>query len=284
MTRPVLSFVGPGRVGWALARAARAAGYEIQGVAGGGEEARARLAAAVGAPSVPDPTTLTGEIIFLSVPDAALPDLASSIRAAGGSPLVHTAGALPAAALGIAGAGTFHPLRSFVGDPHDVALTGYGVALEADGEDLASHLRSLAHDLGMLALEIPPSARARYHAAAVLAGNAPVGLLHLARRQLTEAGVSRDDADAAVLRLLGSVVENAAERGIDEALSGPIRRGDVETVERHLRALSATDESAARAYAALGLATLDLATGLQDGPDPAVVEALRSILETGWRD
>ena len=281
MTRlPVLSVVGPGRVGWALARAAHAAGYTVASIAGGRQEMRERLAAAVGAEAVEDPEAVAGDLAILAVRDAALSGLAAAIRPRGDVYLVHTSGALPAAALGVAGAGTFHPLRSFVGEPRDVDLAGYAVAVEADDEVLGSHLARLADDLKMLPLGIAPADRARYHAAAVLAGNAPIALLRLAQQQLVAVGVPPEVAERAMVRLFRSVARNAEERGAREALSGPVRRGDVATVERHVHALAQNDRAALEVYVALGMATLDLARELPDGPDGSAQDALRSILES----
>lgn len=274
----MLAFVGPGRVGWALASASRASGYDVAAVAGGTEVARARLAAAVRARALADPADVEADLIFLTVPDGALAETAAPVRAHSDAWLVHAAGALPASALGVPRAGTFHPLRSFVGEPREVVVAGYGVALEADDEELAGHLGRLAADLGMLPLSVAPADRTRYHAAAVLVGNAPVALLDMARRHFAAINVDPLVAEAALVQLFASVAENAAEQGIQGALSGPVRRGDVTTVERHLAALEAADAVTMDVYRAVALATLELAAELPDGPDAAALGAIRALL------
>ena len=98
--RPRLAVVGPGRVGWALARGAAGVGYRVTGVAGGAQEARQRLAASVAARVLSEPAAVEADLVLLTVPDIFLPALAQTVRAASAAFVVHAAGALPAAALG----------------------------------------------------------------------------------------------------------------------------------------------------------------------------------------
>lgn len=276
--KPRLGFVGPGRVGWALARASSAAGYEVTGIAGGSEQARVALAAAVGARTLPDPAELDAEMVLLTVPDRELEPLARSIRAVTEAFLVHLAGALPASSLGVSRAGSFHPLRSFAGAARDVDLRGCGVAIDATDESLERDLRELAEGLGMVPLLVPPEGRSRYHAAAVLAGNAPIALLEAARRQLDALGVPSAAGAGVLAGLLASVAANLAELGFEDALSGPIRRGDVETVGRNLTALDATDPNAAELYRVVGRSLLAFVQGLADQPPAGALEAIADLL------
>ena len=270
--------IGPGRVGWALTRAAAAAGHRITGVGGGSDGARRRLADAVGARALDRPADVDADLVWLAVPDSRLAELAPTLRAATDAALVHTAGALPASALGVPRAGSFHPLRSFAGPRRDVSLEGCAVAIDADDAALASELHSIAHSLGMLPLDVPADGRPRYHAAAVLAGNASLGLLDVALRQLDALGVPRLAGARAVAALLASVAENVALLGPDEALSGPIRRGDLDTVTRNLAALDAGDPAAAETYRQTGLLTLDVARRLAVPPPAEALDAIERAL------
>ncbi|MDQ3879765.1 MAG: DUF2520 domain-containing protein, partial [Chloroflexota bacterium] len=125
--------------------------------------------------------------------------------------------------------------------------------------------------------------RPRYHAGAVLAGNASVALLEAARRQLIGVGVDADVAGRVLARLLASVADNVTRHGLDEALSGPIRRGDVGTVLRNLDALDAADPAAAEAYRELGRITVAVARGLPSGPSGEVAARLLDALATRRR-
>jgi predicted short-subunit dehydrogenase-like oxidoreductase (DUF2520 family) len=129
-----------------------------------------------------------------------------------------------------------------------------------DGDAAAeAAARGLAERLGAHALGIPAGARARYHAAAVFASNFPVVLAAVAERLLARAGVGAAEARPAVRHLLSSAAANLAA-GDDAALAltGPVARGDVATVARHLAAL-ADDAEADALYRTLARATLGLA-------------------------
>ena len=108
------------------------------------------------------------------------------------------------------------------------------------------------------------------HAAAVMASNFLPPLLDAASRLLERAGVPYEDALPALLPLVRGTLENIAERGVEGAVTGPVPRGDVETVGLHLRALEDTDR---RLYAILGVELLRLtAPGLGE-------DARRELLE-----
>jgi predicted short-subunit dehydrogenase-like oxidoreductase (DUF2520 family) len=106
--------------------------------------------------------------------------------------------------------------------------------------------------LGMVMLGYPTTVggdhRAVYHAAAVFASNYVDALFGEAVALLESAGWSQKDAVRGLLHLAVGALDNIKRNGPVRALTGPIRRGDVETVRRHLKALSALDASAARRY------------------------------------
>ena len=116
----------------------------------------------------------------------------------------------------------------------------------------------LAERLGAHALTIPPGEKPRYHAAAVFAANFPVVVAALAERLLMEAGVAEGEARAATLGLMGAAVSNLERGRPHDVLTGPIARGDVESVQGHLAAL-AGDAPALAAYVTLSRAALTLA-------------------------
>jgi hypothetical protein len=110
------------------------------------------------------------------------------------------------------------------------------MAIEAD-PSLRAPLRRLAADLGGRPIELLPGKRALYHAAAVLAGNAPLALLSVASELLVAAGLEPDIAEQGLLALLEGALANARRVGPRAALTGPVVRGDTATVARHLEAL-----------------------------------------------
>src|SRR5439155_5121182 len=159
-----------------------------------------------------------------------------------GQAMVHTSGALGAEVLAPAMAagtqvGAFHPLVAFADTERAIAaLHGATVAIEGD-EQLAGLLRDLAEAVGATAVRLTPGSKAAYHAAAMLAAGGFVALLDAIAELGRVAGLD----EAGSLAIYGGLVEqtlgNARALGVARALTGPMVRGDVGTIERHLDAL-----------------------------------------------
>ena len=281
-----VGIIGAGRVGSALAVAAAAAGWPVVAVASR-QHARAEALAArlPGArPATAQEVADLADLVFLTVPDAAIAQVTRVVRWRAGQAVVHTSGAeslAPLAPARAAGAliGGLHPLQTFAGaneaDPLRV-FAGITCALEADAA-LLPRLEALVRALGARPVVLPAEARARYHAAAVLASNYVVTLLHLAAALWATFGVDERTALAALLPLTRRAVDNVAARGPAAALTGPIVRGDAATVAKHLGALAEACPTALAPYAALAEATLALAAdaGLLS---PEQVAAVRAVL------
>ncbi len=203
--------------------------------------------------------------VFLSVPDHVLEEVAHALAARGPAPggcaVFHLSGSLAADPLGPLHAqgysvGTFHPLQT-VASPDDGAqrLFGCSYALSGEPEALAVGQRLVAALDGKV-LRVPASRRPLYHAAAVVASNYLVVLMDTAITILEDAGLGRSEAREAILPLARGTLENVARLGTEQALTGPVARGDVETVEAHLRGLG---EDERRLYGMLGARALELA-------------------------
>lgn len=221
-------------------------------------------------PALPPPGTT---IVILAVPDDALPevvhDLAMMGEAPAGCAALHLSGALSTDALaplyhrGYA-IGSMHPLMA-VADPWLAGDRLIGAAFAMTGEPVANAAaRRLVSALGGVPLTIAATQRPLYHAAAVVASNYLVALTGAAVRMLGEAGVDEDDAVRALLPLLRGTLDNIEHLGVRAAVTGPIARGDVDTVRLHLARLSAEDRVL---YCGLGLELLRLAraAGLDEG-------------------
>ena len=262
--------VGPGRMGLALGAALLHAGaVERLTVFGRGMEAPphpifepgdATAEYRMGPQPLPPGTT----ILLLAVPDSALAEVAYDLGRAGPAPpgcaAFHLAGALstdvlaPLHSAGYA-VGTFHPLQA-VADPWIAGDRLMGAAFAISGEPAAvSAARRLADALGGLPLMIQPGRRPVYHAAAVVASNYLVALLSFSVRLMMETGVTEEEAVRALLPLVRGTLDNVEQLGVRSALTGPIPRGDVDTVRLHLARLSPEDR---RLYCALGLELLRL--------------------------
>jgi predicted short-subunit dehydrogenase-like oxidoreductase (DUF2520 family) len=240
---PPITLVGPGRVGGSLARALHAAGAEVE---------------LVGREGIGD---RPAEVALFCVPDSEIASACeSAVAAAPGLRFAgHTSGATTLdalAAAAAAGAETFslHPLQTI--PDADADLTGAPVAVAASSPAAADLARRIAGACQMTPFDVPEEARAAYHAAAAIASNFLVALEASAEELLAAAGVESGRELLAPLVLRSAA--NWAERGSD-ALTGPIARGDEETVARHLEAIAATDPGLEPLYRALADRTREIA-------------------------
>ncbi len=286
---PSTFVVGAGHVGTALAGGLRMAGVPVLGL-WARRPAAARAAAAVAgvagfSPAPPD-LLLEAEVLVLAVTDDAIAEVAGRLVATGlvgeRHVLLHCSGSTPAAqVLGavagkVGGIGTLHPLRAVV-DASAVMRswkgTVFGVEGDARGRAAATTLAGL---LGGTPLPLASEAMVRYHAAAALASNYVVALLDAAVALLRSSGVDEAAAVAALVPLAQGALSNVAQRGLAAGLTGPIRRGDAGTVERHLGAV-ASDPAIAALYRLLGTRAAGLAEAAGT-PAPSLA-AIRALLD-----
>ena len=219
-------------------------------------------------------------VVFLAVPDQAVADVAAALSRLKPSPrlsFVHVSGAL---GLGVLDAlrdnpvGSFHPLQSFPAPRDAGAFRKITVAVDASTPSLMRRLRALARSLGAGPKHVDGSQRALYHAAAVFASNYVDVLLGEAVSVLRAAGWTEKEAISGLLPLAEGTLANVRQRGPVRALTGPIRRGDVATVKRHLEALDRLDRGAQ--YRMLGKLALEIA--VEAGLEPAAAGRMRRAL------
>ena len=265
MTR--IGVVGAGRVGAVLAAALREAGHEIAAVAGESHASRTRIETLLPAVRVDKPTAVSRacDLLLLTVPDDMLSNVVTMLAASGaireGQYVVHTSGKHGLAVLQpAADAGAhvlaMHPAMTFTGTDVDLArLAGcvYGVTANPDTEDLAA---KLVADLRGRLLRVEEDRRALYHAGLAHGANHLVTLVSQAMDLLRDSGA--DDPAATLRPLLTAALDNALEYG-SAALTGPIVRGDVETVRAHLRDIAANRPATLESYVAMARATANQA-------------------------
>jgi predicted short-subunit dehydrogenase-like oxidoreductase (DUF2520 family) len=182
------------------------------------------------------------ELIILAVPDDAIPTLAEELRMYSGQAMIHTSGALGAEVLEPARAagtqvGAFHPLVAFADTERAVAaFHGATIAVEGDDE-LTSLLATMAEAIGASAVRLAPGSKAAYHAAAMLSAGGFVALLDAIAELGGVAGLDESGSLAIYGGLVEQTLGNARALGVARALTGPMVRGDVGTIRRHLEAL-----------------------------------------------
>ena len=259
--------MGAGRAGRSLARALRASGVEVVGLHGR-RQAGAEDGTPVTVGKVPH-WIARATVVLVTVQDAALEGALAELASApwgenGRAVVLHASGSAEPAALGAlrAGghpAGTFHPLVALADPARGPALLrGAWVGVDGDPPAVAA-ARWLAERLGARALVIPPGSKPRYHAAAVFAANFPVVLAELALDLMRAGGIDERAARGAVLSLMAGALGNVSDApSPSEALTGPVVRGDVTTIRRHLEVLASNPATLA-CYTALSRVALAMA-------------------------
>lgn len=226
------------------------------------------------------------DIILISVPDDQISqcceELVTSGAVAAETIVFHVSGARPSSLLNaVHGADAFvasvHPMASFA-DPALSVSSFSGTWCVAEGDaDALDVLSEVFRAAGASVLTIHPAHKPVYHAAGVMVSNYVVALLETGMRSFAHAGIARDSAMLLCEPMVRGVVENVFRLGTHEALTGPVMRGDVDTVRAHLQALDAWDDDVAGLYRVLGQAALRLACE-QKTLSAAVAARLRGLL------
>ena len=205
-----IALVGRGRLASALAPALSAAGVDVVTF---GRDLQARG---------PSPF----DAVLLCVPDSAIADVAAAVR--GWAPLIgHTSGATPLTDVDFG----LHPLQTFTAGGG--SFEGAGCAIGGATPEALACADALARCLGMRPFELADADRPAYHAAASIASNFLVTLEAAAEQVAASVGVDRE----LLAPLVRQTVENWAAMGPERALTGPVARGDDETVERQREAV-----------------------------------------------
>lgn len=232
-----LRIVGPGRAGCSFAIALRRVGWSVAEPLGRDDDF-CEAAADV-------------DLLLISVPDAAIETVAAQVRPRASCAIAHLAGSL---GVGVLGPHTrraaIHPLVSLPNPELGATRLAAAAWFAICGDAIAAQVVS---DLGGRCIEVADERRAEYHAAACIASNHLVALLGQVERVAAQANVPLN----VYLDLVRETVDNVEQLGPAAAITGPVARGDIETVKRHLAAI---DPSERRAYRAMAEAAGRLVT------------------------
>lgn len=211
-----IAIVGAGRLGRVLARSLRTAGFDVLG------------------PLRREQSMPTVDIALLCVPDSAIPAVAFVARPH--ARLVgHVSGATPLDDVDF----SIHPLQTFTGAETPDVFHGIGAAVAGRTDDARAVAEQLARALGARPFTVDD--RAGYHAAASFASNFVLTVVDAAEQLAAAAGIPSDDVRQLLAPLVRRSVENWADAGAQDALTGPIARGDGETVARQRSAAAELD-------------------------------------------
>lgn len=262
-----IGFVGAGTTGTALAVRLAQQGCPVVAVSSRTLTSAQKLAGRVPGCQVCDTAQELADavdLVFITTPDDVIARVCCEVSWRAGQSVVHCSGAHsldilePASELGAA-VGSFHPLQTFADVSQAIEnLPGSTFALEAEGL-LLSHLKDLVSLLNGRWVELRPGQKVLYHAAAVFTCNYLVTLVKLSLDLWRRFGVSPQEGTRALLPLLEGTINNIRTIGLPGCLTGPIARGDLGTLHRHLSGLEATDTALLDIYRELGLQTIPLA-------------------------
>ena len=291
---PTTFLVGAGPVATALAGALRLGGVPVLGLWARKPHAARAAASASGVAafsSAPPDVLLESEVVVLAVRDSAVADVAQMLVGTGlvnkRHVLLHCAGAASAEELlgGVAdrvgGVGTLHPL-SAIADGRAAMRALKGTVFGVEGDEVGRTTSAkLVAAIGGIVLTLDSTQMAAYHCAAALASNYVVATLDAAAAVLAGVGVSAADAARALVPLAEGALRNVAAKGTTDGLTGPVRRGDAPTIQRHLEALRGRPELA-DIYRALARRAVEIASRIDgpDAPDRAGLQAIRTLLES----
>ncbi|MEN8148751.1 MAG: DUF2520 domain-containing protein [Planctomycetota bacterium] len=284
MSRGTVGLIGAGAVGPVITKTLVAAGW-TPGTVASRTRASAESAVAYAGGTAGDANADAArgaDLLVIAVPDRAIETVAAEVAPAirPGALAIHLSGAHSSdilAPLRVAGAdtGSLHPLQSFA--DRDVAYRCLSASFHFfEGSD-PERVRDVAADLGGRPVPIRGSGKVLYHAGAAAACNLAVAMVDVGVHLMGAAGIEQDDALAALLPLLAGTLGNLETVGLPAALTGPVARGDVETVARHVNEMRRATPDLVDAYAAASLHAVEIA--LAKGTiDEEAAEGLRRAL------
>lgn len=290
MSLPKISVIGTGALGNVLTAALVFHDASVASVFNRTSSKATQLAdklGIAGSGDFPASSDELGPLTFLTVSDGALRHTAQRLARLKGDlenyTFVHCSGNESAAILQPlkdrgAVTASFHPLQTFTAESSPNDFQGIYFSLQGDYEAFPL-LRVVAGKLGAQTLEVSAGQKSNLHAAAVLASNYLTALLDASVELGTQGGLPVEKVKQALLPLVETTLKNASQQPFDEALSGPIKRGDVATVRQHLDLLDNQPELK-NVYCVLGLQTVKLAESSGELGE-SIAQDLREMLRSG---
>lgn len=289
--KPVFAIIGAGRVGTSLTKALNAAGYEVRAICSSREETIEKAFSVIGSgpkytTDVADAARLA-DFIFITTRDAIIREvcnmLVSEQALSGKQIIAHTSGSFglkPLSSAESIGCGTLamHPLQTFpeIGASAE-HLHGVYFGITASSETVTNTAFRIVKAMKGIPVEVAEDKRVLYHLGAVTACNLLVGLIHIASEIYSGIGFEDKSVDA-LLPLIKTTVSNISRMGTKNALTGPLSRGDSDTIKAHMDALL-RERALAGVYRELSMVLLEMAKeNIKDEDYASIKKLLRETV------
>lgn len=261
-----IGFIGVGKVGTAFGTRLAESGYPVKGAMDIVPAESARFSASIAGCAVYATAQALADamdFVFITTPDDVIGEVAAALKWRHGQTVVHCSGANSTAVLAPAksqgaNVGCMHPCNSFASIQQSIEnLPGSTFTLEAE-EPVLTDLKNFADALDGRWMKLREEDKALYHASVCIACNYLYTLVHLATDLWKHFDISQADAVSACMPILRGTMNNIEHVGLPGCLTGPIARGDVGTIEKHLAALQCKEPSLVALYKSLGRDTIPI--------------------------
>ena len=264
-----IAVIGAGKIAYSLAAALIKAGYNVSSIISKNKISAIKLAAKFRIPhSSNNFKSLKSEIkiFFLTVPDNQIKRIAKSLSKLNldfkNSLFIHVSGALDINELKSlkkkkANVASFHIMQTFP-STKIVDIANCPVAIETEKKAVKDFLNKLALDLHLKPFLLKPGSKIYYHLAGVFASNFLVGNLYSSEKMFQLSKKGKANFNDIINSIVNSTINNIKDAGASKALSGPVERGDYETVEKHLKALKKKDKRLYKNYIIQSLNLLEV--------------------------
>lgn len=265
-----IGIIGAGVVGTAVGVVLKTKGYEITGVHDTCFESTQKLVKKLESVACKSPQDVSrsAEVLFITTSDSSIEKVANELADRGsfheGQIVVHMSGALSSEILDRAKESgalvlSVHPVQSFA-DPEMAIKNLPGSAFSIEGDKDAYDVAvCIVETLGGEYFFIDRKAKPLYHAGACVVSNYLVTLIDFGVKLLESTGIPRSMASRALMPLINGTVSNIEKIGIPSALTGPIARGDLSTILKHLDCLEEMAPELMKLYSYLGVYTAKIA-------------------------
>ena len=287
-TKDRVAVLGPGKVGTAVGYLLHKAGYDIVALAGRTEESARKALPFTGGNIFSSfaVAAARADCILITTTDDAIRIVCEKIAKDGVRPeskVIHMSGAggldlLESARRAGASVGSIHPIQSFAdvqGAIENIPGSTFGITVDENIKDWALQFVS---DLGGHPFFVSEADKPLYHAAACMASNYLVALMHMVEEIYRSLGLNQEEAIRAFWPLVKGTLLNIETKGTVQSLTGPIARGDAGTIEKHLQAILSKHQELHDVYCLNGIYTADVA--LEKGTlTPEKAKEIKSLLK-----